>query len=336
VTSAIPARATTASSAEPGPHLERDNGNDRKGRRAPKQFSDRVRAERRLGWILAGPAFVIMLLVTLYPIVQAIYESLFRFRLTAPGEREFIGLENYLVILSDGVWWADFTRTLVITVITVAVELVLGFALALVMHKALKSVRGLLRTAILVPYGIITVVSAFAWFYAFDINSGYINNWFGWLPGIDEDTNWFAEPGTSLFVIMASEIWKTTPFISLLLLAGLAQVPDELSDAAKVDGATWWEQMRKVILPNMKAAIMVAVLFRALDAFRIFDNVFIMTGGANGTEVLSLLAYRQSISRLEIGLGSAVSVLLFVCVLIICFIAIKLFKVDLAGTQGGK
>ncbi|WDF34948.1 sugar ABC transporter permease [Arthrobacter agilis] len=305
-------------------------------KKARKQYSDRVRAERRLGWMLAGPAFVIMLLVTLYPILQAIYESLFKFRLTAPEEREFIGLGNYAVILSDQLWWEDLGRTVLITVITVIVELVLGFALALVMHKALKSVRGLLRTAILVPYGIITVVSAFAWFYAFDINSGYINSWFSWVPGIDESTNWFAEAGTSLFVIMASEIWKTTPFISLLLLAGLAQVPDELSEAAKVDGATWWEQMRKVIIPNMKAAIMVAVLFRALDAFRIFDNVFIMTNGANGTEVLSLLAYRQSISRLEIGLGSAVSVLLFVCVLVICFVAIKLFKVDLAGSQGGK
>ncbi|BBE24054.1 sugar ABC transporter permease [Arthrobacter sp. MN05-02] len=337
MTSAIPARTTTASSAEPGPHLERDPGTGNgKTKKSPKQYSDRVRAERRLGWILAGPAFVVMLLVTLYPILQAIYESLFRFRLTAPDEREFIGLGNYGVILSDPVWWSGLWTTVLITLVTVVVELVLGFALALVMHKALKSVRGLLRTAILVPYGIITVVSAFAWFYAFDINSGYVNNWFGWLPGIDEDLNWFAQGPTALFVIMASEIWKTTPFISLLLLAGLAQVPDELSEAAKVDGATWWEQMRKVIIPNMKAAIMVAVLFRALDAFRIFDNVFIMTNGAYGTEVLSLLAYRQSISRLEIGLGSAVSVLLFLCVLLICFIAIKLFKVDLAGSQGGK
>jgi multiple sugar transport system permease protein len=338
VTSAIPAKTTTASPAEAGPRLDagRGNGNRTRTGRAPKQYSDRTRAERRLGWILAGPAFVIMLLVTLYPILQAIYESLFRFRLTAPDERAFIGLENYIVILSDPVWWSGLWTTVFITVVTVVVELVLGFALALVMHKALKSVRGLLRTAILVPYGIITVVSAFAWFYAFDINSGYVNSWFAWLPGIDENLNWFAQGPTALFVIMASEIWKTTPFISLLLLAGLAQVPDELSEAAKVDGATWWEQMRKVIIPNMKAAIMVAVLFRALDAFRIFDNVFIMTNGAYGTEVLSLLAYRQSISRLEIGLGSAVSVLLFLCVLLICFVAIKLFKVDLAGTQGGK
>jgi multiple sugar transport system permease protein len=306
------------------------------GKRTPQPYSERAKSERRLGWLLAGPAFVVMLAVTAYPIVQAAYDSLFNYRLTAPSEREFIGLGNYGVILTDFVWWRDLGVTLLITVITVVVELILGFALALVMHKALKSVRGLLRTAILVPYGIITVVSAFAWFYAFDINSGYINNWFDWVPGIDQDLNWFAGTWTSLFVIMASEIWKTTPFISLLLLAGLAQVPDELTEAAEVDGATWWERMSRVILPNMKAAIMVAVLFRALDAFRIFDNVFIMTNGAFGTEVLSLLAYRTSISRLEIGMGSAVSVLLFICVLLICFIAIKLFKVDLAGARGSK
>lgn len=299
-------------------------------------LSERRRAERRLGWMLAGPAFVVMLMVTLYPILQAVWDSLFNFRLTAPDDRSFIGLQNYGVILTDPVFLRDLGVTGLITVITVVVELVLGFAMALIMHKALKSVRGFVRTAILVPYGIITVVSAFAWFYAFDINSGFINSWFDWLPGISEDTNWFAGTWTSLFVIMASEIWKTTPFISLLLLAGLAQVPDELTEAAEVDGATWWQRMQRVILPNMKAAIMVAVLFRALDAFRIFDNVYIMTNGAYGTEVLSLLAYRTSIGRLEIGLGSAISVLLFLCVLIICFVAIKLFKVDLAGNQGGK
>ncbi|HXD28527.1 MAG TPA: sugar ABC transporter permease [Arthrobacter sp.] len=306
-------------------------------RRSPAVvLSERRRSERRLGWWLAGPAFVVMLLVTLYPILQAVWDSLFNFRLTAPGDKAFIGLKNYGVILSDSLFWRDLGVTALITVITVVVELVLGFALALVMHKALKSLRGFVRTAILVPYGIITVVSAFAWFYAFDINSGFVNNWFDWIPGIGPDLNWFADTWTSLFVIMASEIWKTTPFISLLLLAGLAQVPDELTEAAEVDGATWWQRMQRVILPNMKAAIMVAVLFRALDAFRIFDNVFIMTNGAYGTEVLSLLAYRTSIGRLEIGLGSAVSVLLFLCVLLICFVAIKLFKVDLAGSQGGK
>lgn len=303
----------------------------------PKQVhSDRVKAERRLGWYLAGPAFIVMLAVTLYPIMQAFVESLFSLRLTAPDESEFIWFGNYVTVLTDVVWWRDLGVTSLITVITVAVELVLGFAMALVMHKAIKSLRGLLRTVILVPYGIITVVSAYAWFYAFDINSGYINSWFSWLPFISPDLNWFADTWTALFVIMASEIWKTTPFISLLLLAGLAQVPSELTEAAEVDGATWWERMRRVIIPNMKAAIMVAVLFRTLDAFRIFDNVFIMTNGEHGTEVLSLLAYRTSITRLEIGLGSAISVLLFICVLLIAFTAIKLFKVDLSGSTGDK
>jgi multiple sugar transport system permease protein len=296
--------------------------------------SDRARGEARLGWWLAGPAFVVMLLVTLYPILQAIYDSLFRYRLTAPDERAFIGLSNYATVLTDPVFWQDLWVTVLITVITVVIELVLGFALAMVMHRAIRGLRGALRTAILVPYGIITVVSAFAWFYAFDITSGYVNSWFDWVPGISEDLNWFASQGTSLFVIIASEVWKTTPFISLLLLAGLAQVPGDMEEAAKVDGASPWQVLWRVIIPNMKAAIMVAVLFRALDAFRIFDNVFIMTNGANNTEVLSLLAYRTSIGRLEIGLGSAVSVLLFLCVILICFAAIKLFKVDLTSARG--
>lgn len=303
---------------------------------AKPRRSDRARAEARLGWMLAGPAFVVMLAVTLYPILQAVYESLFSFRLTAPDERSFVGLGNYGVILADPVFHRSLLVTTGIMLVTVVIEVVLGFFLALVMHKAIKALRGIVRTAILVPYGIITVVSAFAWFYAFDINSGFVNHWFSWLPGIDENLNWFADTWTSLFVIIASEVWKTTPFISLLLLAGLAQVPTELEEAAAVDGATWWQRMRRVVLPNMKAAIMVAVLFRALDAFRIFDNVFIMTNGANNTEVLSLLAYKTSIGRLEIGMGSAISVLLFVCVIIICFVAIKIFKVDLAGARGGK
>jgi len=302
----------------------------------PGGTSDRVRAERRLGWLLAGPAFVVMLLVTAYPIVQAVYDSLFSYRLTDPANREFIGLGNYWVVLSDGLWWQAFGVTVLITVITVAVELVLGFALALVMLKALQNLRPLLRAAILLPYAIITVVSAFAWQFAFDLTSGFVNTWFAWLPGVSADTDWFGGTGTSLLVICLAEIWKTTPFISLLLLAGLAQVPDVLQEAAKVDGATWWQRMRRVTIPNMKAAIMVALLFRTLDAFRIFDSVFVMTAGANGTETVSFLAYRQTIARLEIGLGSAVSVLLFLSVVLIAFGFIRGFKVDLSQARGDK
>ena len=306
------------------------------GRRPRRVKSQRAKSEARLGWLLAGPAFFVMLFVVLYPILQALYDSLFKYRLTAPGDREFVGLGNYGVILTDPVFWKDLGVTLLITVVTVVVELILGFLLALAMHHAIKQTRGLIRTIILVPYGIITVVSGFAWFYMFSIDSGYINAWFEWLPGVDADLNWFAQGSTALFVIMLSEIWKTTPFISLLLLAGLAQVPGDLTEAASVDGASWWQRMKLVILPNMKASIMVAVLFRAMDAFRIFDSIYIMTNGAYGTEVLSLLAYRTSIGRLEIGMGSAVSVILFLCVALMAVIAVKGFKVDLADRGGSK
>lgn len=306
------------------------------GRRPRRVKSQRAKSEARLGWLLAGPAFFVMLFVVLYPILQALYDSLFKYRLTAPGDREFVGLGNYGVILTDPVFWKGLGVTLLITVVTVVVELILGFLLALAMHHAIKQTRGLIRTIILVPYGIITVVSAFAWFYLFSIDSGYINAWFEWLPGVDADLNWFAQGSTALFVIMLSEIWKTTPFISLLLLAGLAQVPGDLTEAASVDGASWWQRMKLVILPNMKASIMVAVLFRAMDAFRIFDSIYIMTNGAYGTEVLSLLAYRTSIGRLEIGMGSAVSVILFLCVALMAVIAVKGFKVDLADRGGSK
>jgi multiple sugar transport system permease protein len=299
-------------------------------------ISDRSRAERRLGWLLAGPAFFVMLAVTAYPILQAVYDSLFSYRLTDPANREFIGLGNYGVILTDPLWWQALGVTLLITVITVAVELVLGFALALVMAKALSSIRPVVRAAILIPYAVITVVSALAWQFAFDINTGFVNSWFTWLPGVAADTDWFGNWGTSILIICLAEIWKTTPFISLLLLAGLAQVPEVLQEAAKVDGATWWQRMTKVTIPNMKAAIMVALLFRTLDAFRIFDSIFIMTAGANGTESVSFLAYRQTIARLEIGLGSAVSVLLFLAVVLIAFTFIKGFKVDLSQARGDR
>jgi multiple sugar transport system permease protein len=301
--------------------------------RRPRR-TDKQRADRKLGWMLAGPAFAVMLLVTAYPILQATWDSLWDYRLTTPDDREFVGFSNYAVILSDPLWWRVVGVTLLITVITVVVELVLGFGLALVMHRALTRLRPILRTAILIPYSIITVVSAFAWQFAFAVDTGFVNPWFDWVPGVSETTDWFGGFGSSIFVIIMSEIWKTTPFISLLLLAGLAQVPEEMQEAAMVDGATWWQRLYKVTVPNMKAAIMVALLFRTLDAFRIFDNVFVMTAGAQNTETVSLLAYRQTIQRLEIGLGSAVSVLLFLAVLLISFSLIRLFKIDLAAARG--
>lgn len=290
--------------------------------------SERIKGERRLGLWLTAPSFIVMILVTAYPLVYAVVLSLYNYRLTDPGGREFVGLNNYWVILRDPLWWNDFMTTLIITVVTVAIELVVGFMFAYVMLRIIRG-RGPLRTAILIPYGIVTVVSAFVWRYAFAVDSGFVNQWLGL-----GDFNWFGDRWSAIFVICLSEIWKTTPFISLLLLAGLVQVPEEMLEAARVDGATAWQRLWRVVLPNMKAAIMVAVLFRTLDAWRIFDNPFVMTGGANGTETLSFLAYRQNVSLVNLGAGSAVSVLLFLTVVVIAFIFIKVFRTDLSQVRG--
>ncbi|WP_248580679.1 sugar ABC transporter permease [Nocardioides sp. InS609-2] len=295
--------------------------------------SDRTMAENRLGQRLVAPAVILMVLVTAYPMLQALYLSLFKYRLTTPDDREFVGLGNYLTVLSDSLFWRDTLNTVMIMVITVAVELVIGFAFAMVMHKIMIA-RGLMRTSILIPYGIITVVSAFAWQFAFSLNNGFVNSWFSWLPWIASDTNWYGDHWHAIFAIMVSEIWKTTPFMALLLLAGLSQVSEDMLEAAQVDGATWTQRLFKVILPNMRAAIMVAVLFRALDAFRIFDNIFVMTRGAQNTESSSFLTYRQVIEQMQLGMGSALSVLLFITVLLLAFGIVRLFKVDLAQARG--
>ncbi|HET6651406.1 MAG TPA: sugar ABC transporter permease [Nocardioides sp.] len=295
--------------------------------------SDRAHAENRLGQRLVAPAVIVMLAVTAWPMIQALYLSTFRYRLTSPDDKEFIGLSNYGTVLTDQLFWQDTWNTVLIMVVTVAVELVIGFAFAMVMHRIVFA-RGVVRTSILIPYGIITVVSAYAWQFTFSLNNGWVNTWFAWLPWLEADTNWFGSHWPAMFAIMVSEIWKTTPFMALLLLAGLAQISEDMLEAAKVDGATWWQRLWKVILPNMKAAIMVAVLFRALDAFRIFDNIYVMTRGAQDTESSSFLTYRQVIEQMQLGLGSALSVLLFLSVLFLAFLIVRLFKVDLAQARG--
>jgi len=293
--------------------------------------SDRARAESRLGQKLVAPAIVLMLLVTAFPMLRAIYLSTFDYALTAPEERAFIGLSNYVTALTDPLFWQTTGVTVLYMVVTVSVELVIGFIFAMVMHRVIFA-RGVIRTSILVPYGIITVVSGFAWQFAFSFQNGFIN---GWLPFVGDDFNWFGQTGSAVVAIMVSEIWKTTPFMSLLLLAGLAQVSDDMIEAAKVDGATWTQRLTKVILPNMRAAIMVAVLFRALDAYRIFDNIFVMTSGAVRTESISFLTYRQTIEQFQLGMGSALSVLLFLSVLVVAFLIVRLFRVDLAQARQG-
>lgn len=293
------------------------------------ELSDRSKAESRLGRNLVLPAIVVMMVVTAFPMLRALYLSLFDYSLTDPDGRRFIGLTNYLTALTDPLFWRTTLVTVIYMVVTVAIELVIGFVFAMVMHRVIFA-RGVIRTSILIPYGIITVVSGFAWQFAFSQNNGFVNQW---VPFVSDTFNWFGETVPAMVAIMVSEIWKTTPFMSLLLLAGLAQVSEDMIEAAKVDGATWWQRLTKVILPNMRAAIMVAILFRALDAYRIFDNIFVMTNGAVGTESISFLTYRQTIEQFQLGIGSALSVLLFLSVLLVAWLIVKLFRVDLASAR---
>jgi multiple sugar transport system permease protein len=286
--------------------------------RKKKALTERARAERRLGWLLCAPAALIMVAVAGYPIVYSIWLSLQRYDLRFPDAHEFVGFQNYITVLSSGLWWQDLLHTMIITVASVAIELVLGMLIALVMHRAIFG-RGPVRAAVLVPYGIITVVASLAWKYAWAADTGFIPS----LLGIDYDP--LTKTFTSYVVIILTEVWKTTPFMALLLLAGLALVPDELHDAAKVDGANAVQRFFRITVPLIKPAILVALLFRTLDAFRVFDSVFILTGGANKTEPVSLLGYNQLLNRLNLGLGSAVSVLIFICVALIAATFLKMF-----------
>jgi multiple sugar transport system permease protein len=286
----------------------------------PGKITDKTRAERNLGLKLVAPAVVMMLLVTAYPIAYAIFLSLQKKDLRFPGEGGFVGLSNYVTVLSSHLWWQAVGNTVFITVVSVAIELVLGMCIALIMHRAIFG-RGVVRTSVLIPYGIVTVVAAFAWFYAFDPGSGFVNH----LPLIADDKAWFGGRFSSFAVIILAEIWKTTPFMALLLLAGLATIDDGLYEAARVDGATAWQRFWRITLPLLKPALLVALLFRTLDAFRVFDSIFIMTKGAQDTESVSIVGYQQLLSRLNLGLGSAVSVLIFLLVLLIATAFVKGF-----------
>ena len=268
--------------------------------------------------MLVAPAAIVMVAVTLYPIIDAVVLSLQRSDLRFPSQSKFIGLSNYGHVLSASVWWQDVLHTVIITVVSVSIEFVLGMCLALVMHRVIFA-RGLVRGIALIPYGLVAVVAAYSWQLAFSLNSGWIPKLLG-LTG-DPLSHTF---GTYVAIIIA-EVWKNTAFMALLLLAGLALVPDELQEAARVDGATTWQRFYRITIPLMKPAILVALLFRTLDAFRIFDTIYIFNQGAQGTESISMLNYSTLLNRLNLGLGSAVSVLLFMLVALIAFMFIKVF-----------
>lgn len=281
--------------------------------------------ERRLAFLLVAPATILMLGVTAYPIGYAVWLSLQRNNLASPNDTAFIGLSNYLTILTDRYWWTALAVTLGLTVVSVSAEFVLGLTLALVMHRTMVG-RGLVRTAVLIPYGIVTAVASYSWFYAWTPGTGYLANL---LP---HGSAPLTQQIPSLGIVVMAEVWKTTPFMSLLLLAGLALVPEDLLKAAEVDGAGAWRRLTRITLPIIRPAVVVALLFRTLDAFRIFDNIYVLTNGANNTDSVSILGYDNLFKGFNVGLGSAISVLIFICVGIIALIFVKVFG---AATPGG-
>jgi trehalose/maltose transport system permease protein len=290
-----------------------------------KQLSEGARAERRFGWLLCAPAVIVMVAVTAYPIAYAVYLSLQRYNLAFPNLRKFIGFSNYGAVLSSPYWWHALWVTLIITAVSVAIELVLGMLLALLMHRTIFG-RGLIRTSALIPYGIVTVAAAFSWQFAWTPSTGYLSALFN-------NSAPLASTVPAIGTIILAEVWKTTPFMALLLLAGLSLVPEDLQKAAKVDGATAWQRFTRITLPLMKPAILVALLFRTLDAFRIFDNIYILTAGGNGTYSVSILGYDNLFNSLNLGVGSAISILIFICVAIIAFLFIKGFGAAAPGTN---
>ncbi|MGH3751232.1 MAG: carbohydrate ABC transporter permease [Pseudonocardiaceae bacterium] len=293
-------------------------------RRAP--ISARARLERRLAALLCAPAALVILAVTGYPIGYAVYLSLERFDLRFPEQRGFVGLANYGAVLSSGYWWQAFTVTVVITVISVAIEFVIGLALALAMYRTSVG-RDLVRTVVLIPYGIVTVVASYGWQFAWTPGKGYL------AALLAEGSAPLTDQVATIAVIILAEVWKTTPFMALLLLAGLALVPEDLLKAAAMDGAGPWKRLTKVILPMMKPAILVALLFRTLEAFRVFDIIYVLTQGSNGTGSVSMLGYDNLFIGLNLGIGSAISVLIFVVVAMVALVFIKLFGAAAPGAE---
>lgn len=276
-------------------------------------------------WLVL-PACLFMVVVTGIPIIYSVWQSLNRVTLTSK-DTKFVGLDNYISVLSSNYWWTALLVTLTIVVVSVFFEFILGFLIAFVMYKTIYA-RSLLRTIVLIPYGLVTVVSAYSWLYAWTPETGYLANL---LP---TGTAPLTDKFSSLLIIIFAEIWKTTPFMSLLLLAGLTLVSEDMLKAASVDGASNWQKLWKIIIPSMKPAILVALLFRTIDAFRIFDTIYVLTKGSNNTYSVSILGYDNLFKAFNVGIGSAISILIFCCVALISLVFFKVLGAKTPSEEG--
>jgi len=280
--------------------------------------------ERRLAILMVAPSMILIAIVAAWPIIYAVWLSLHEYSVRVAGLSRWAGLRNYSNALSDPAWWAALEHTLIFTVASVALELVIGLGMALAMHEAFKG-QGLLRTTVLVPWAVLTVVTAVMWRTMFVSPYGFVNTLFG------TDTVWLGSEPQALIIIIFADVWKTAPFMALLILAGLQVIPGEIYEAAKVDGATTWQRFSRITLPLLLPAILVALIFRTLDALRIFDLPYVLTGGQNGTSTLSTIAQEAFATNRIYGLGAAMAVLTFIVVMIVSFSYIRFVGGNIRG-----
>jgi multiple sugar transport system permease protein len=284
---------------------------------------------------MAAPAMATIFLIAVVPLAQTIMDSLFQISLRFENARRpFVGLDNYGAVLGDESWFNALRVTGVVAAASVAVELVLGMLIALLINRSFRG-RGIVRASVLVPWALTTVVSAKMWAWIYDGRYGVANDLLMKLGLIDQPIIFLVRPELTIWALIAAEIWKTTPFMALLLLAGLQLVPHELYEAAALDGASRWQAFWRVTLPLLRPTILVALLFRTIDAVRMFDLPRVLTNGGPGksTETVVIYAYNTFFTSLNFGYGSTLAVMIFLIVVLVSFIYIKVLG---APTQGAR
>jgi ABC-type sugar transport system permease subunit len=291
--------------------------------------------EARLAWRLILPALVTILLVALFPLLWTLWESLHLHDLRMPWlGKPFIGGDNYIEAFRDPRFWSSLGHTGFFAVTSVGLELTIGLGLALALNRAFRG-RGLVRAAVLIPWAIPTVVSALLWRFMFEGESGIVNTVLVSFGVLREPVVWFIQPVAAWVPVILADVWKTTPFVALLLLAGLQNIDASLYEAARIDGASAWRQFRHVTLPLLKPAILVALIFRTLDAFRVFDLIYALTGGGPGTstEPIALYTFNALLQNLQFGYGSALSIIVFVVTFSLAILYIKFLGAELTGAK---
>jgi ABC-type sugar transport system permease subunit len=293
------------------------------------------RQEARVAWGLVLPAVSTIALVAIFPLGWTLWESLHLHDLRMPWlGRPFVGLTNYADAFRDPRFWGALGHTGFFAAVSVSLELLVGLWFALALNRAFRG-RGLVRAAVLIPWAIPTVVSALLWRFIFEGQHGIANAALAQMEVIREPVVWLIQPRLAWIPVILADVWKTTPFVALLLLAGLQNIDASLYEAARIDGASAWRQFRYVTLPLLKPAIMVALIFRTLDAFRVFDLIYALTGGGPGTstEPIALYTFNSLLQNLQFGYGSALSVIVFVITFGLALLYIRFLGAELTGAR---